>query len=188
LRECGLTLANLVQVQVWLKDIHHVPEMETHFRNYFESDHFPARSGGSTEFIDTDCLFMLQGVACRQEAAMNNIERITTPHSFSQAVEAGGFVFLGHQRGFGNDFESQLDDLFSRLKMTLSRFALTPADLVHVNVRLKNIQDLPQMEKRFTHYFAAGHFPARMTTTTQFVDADCLVMIDGIACRANAPA
>jgi len=32
-------------------------------------------------------------------------------------------------------------------------------------------------------YFEPNQFPARMTTTTEFIDADCLLMIDGIAYR-----
>jgi 2-iminobutanoate/2-iminopropanoate deaminase len=61
---------------------------------------------------------------------MANIERIPTPYSYSQAVAAGDFVFLGLHRG-GDDF------------------------------------------------------PARITSTTDFIDSDCLLMIDGIAYRKN---
>ena len=42
---------------------------------------------------------------------------------------------------------------------------------------------LPEMEKRFNNCFEKGNFPARMTTTTKFVDDDTLLMIDGIAYR-----
>jgi 2-iminobutanoate/2-iminopropanoate deaminase len=116
---------------------------------------------------------------------MAELKRIPTPHSYSSAVAAGDFVFLGHHRGFGKDFTTQFDDMFSHLKKTLAEFKLTLADLVKVNVRLKNIKDLPEMEKRFNNYFAKGNFPARMTTTTEFIDDDCLLMIDGVAYRKN---
>ena len=53
--------------------------------------------------------------------------------------------------------------------------------IAKVNVWLKNIQDLPEMEKIFLKYFEKDHYPARMTATTQFIDADCLVMVDGVA-------
>ena len=58
---------------------------------------------------------------------------------------------------------------------------MTLACLVKVNVWLKDVQDLPEMEKLFHRYFELGTFPARMTATTQFIDADCRVMIDGVA-------
>jgi len=52
---------------------------------------------------------------------------------------------------------------------------------VKVNVYLKNIKDLPEMEQVFCEYFEMDKFPARMTSTTEFIDSDCLMMIDGIA-------
>ncbi len=116
---------------------------------------------------------------------MTELRRITTPYSYSAAVAAGDFVYLGLHRGSGDDFMTQFDDTFRHLKKTLAEFDLTLADLVKVNVRLKNIKDLPEMEKRFNNYFEKGNFPARMTTTTEFIDDDCLLMIDGMAHRKN---
>jgi 2-iminobutanoate/2-iminopropanoate deaminase len=112
---------------------------------------------------------------------MADVTRISTPHSYSSAVSAGDFVSLGLHRGSGHDFAAQFDDTFSYLKKTLAEFGLTLADLVKVNVWLKNIKDLPEMEKGFNKYFEKGNFPARMTATTKFIDNDCLLMIDGVA-------
>ncbi len=75
----------------------------------------------------------------------------------------------------------QLRDTFKHLKSTLDHFGLPLANIVKVNVWLKNIKDLPEMEKIFAEYFVEGAFPARMTSTTEFIDDDCLLMIDGIA-------
>jgi len=180
-----LSLENLVIVYVWLKDMNNVREMEKRFLNYFKKDKYPARTGGATEFIDDDCLFMMEGIACRKEVDMTKVKRITSDFSFSYAVGAGDYVFLGHHRGFGKDFTTQFDGTFEFLKKTLGEFDLTLADLVKVNVHLKDIKDLPEMEKRFNNYFENGKFPARMTTTTKFVDDDCLLMIDGVAYRKS---
>ena len=117
---------------------------------------------------------------------MTQIKRISTPHSYSLAVATGDFVFLSFHRGWGDDFITQFDDTFSHLKKTLAEFDLTLKNLVKVDVRLKNIKDLPEMEKRFNNYFEKGKFPARMTTTTEFIDDDCLLMIDGVAYRKNS--
>jgi 2-iminobutanoate/2-iminopropanoate deaminase len=112
---------------------------------------------------------------------MPNIERISTPWSYSSAVTAGDFVFLGLHRGGGESFAEQCESTLANLQETLAKLGLTMACLVKVNVWLKNVQDLPEMEKLFHRYFGPGQFPARMTATTQFIDADCLVMIDGVA-------
>ncbi len=114
---------------------------------------------------------------------MPTITRIPTPYSYSAAVSAGDFVFLGLHRGSGQSFPEQLDSTFANLAKTLAQCGLTLEDLVKVNVWLKHIADLPEMEKRFNSHFSKGGFPARMTATTEFIDADCLLMIDGIACR-----
>ena len=114
---------------------------------------------------------------------MTELRRVTTPYSYSVAVAAGDFVFLGLHHGFGDDFTVQFDDTFKNLAKTLAKFDLTLTHLVKVNVWLKNIKDLLEMEKRFNNYFEKGNFPARMTSTTEFIDDDCLLMIDGIAYR-----
>jgi 2-iminobutanoate/2-iminopropanoate deaminase len=112
---------------------------------------------------------------------MAEIERITTPYSYSTAVVAGDYVFLGLHRGSGEGFTAQFDDMFRCLKTTLAEFGLALADLVKVNVWLKHISDLPEMENRFRLCFEEDKFPARMTSTTEFIDDDCLLMIDGVA-------
>jgi 2-iminobutanoate/2-iminopropanoate deaminase len=112
---------------------------------------------------------------------MSNITRIPTPYSYSSAVAAGDYVFLGLHRGFGDSFSDQFESTFAYLKETLLKFGLTIENLVKVNVWLKNIKDLPEMEKLFQAHFEKDTFPARMTSTTEFIDADCLLMIDGVA-------
>jgi len=116
---------------------------------------------------------------------MTEVKRIPTPFSYSSAVAAGDFVFLGLHRGFGDDFTAQLNDTFSNLKRTLAEFDLTLANLVKVNVWLKNIEDVRVYEQLFRNYFEKDKYPARMGSTTEFIDDDCLVMIDGIAYRES---
>jgi 2-iminobutanoate/2-iminopropanoate deaminase len=117
---------------------------------------------------------------------MSEVKRVTTPHSYAAAVAAGDFVLLGLHRGSGDDFATQFDNTLEHLAQTLTAFGLTLAHLVKVNVWLKNIEDLPEMEKRFRNHFEPDTYPARMTSTTEFIDADCLLMIDGMAYRKEA--
>ncbi|MGZ9584387.1 RidA family protein [Paenibacillus marinisediminis] len=114
------------------------------------------------------------------------VNRIPTPFSYSSAVEAGDYVFLGLHRGFGESFTQQIHHTFEHLRETLHKCGTSLDQLVKVNVYLKNINDLPEMEKVFYDYFAADQFPARMTSTTQFIDSDCLLMIDGVAYNPSA--
>ncbi len=114
---------------------------------------------------------------------MKELRRTTTPFSYSAAVEAGDFIFLGLHRGFGPDFNAQFESIFGSIRLDLSKYGLDLADIVKVNVWLKHIKDLPEMEKRFCDYFEKDKYPARMTSTTEFIDKDCLIMIDGTAYR-----
>jgi 2-iminobutanoate/2-iminopropanoate deaminase len=116
---------------------------------------------------------------------MNDRKYVPTPHSYSQAVAAGDYVFLGLHRGSGKDFTEQFHNTFKFLKETLAKFDLTLADIVKVTVWLKNIDDVRIYEKLFQQYFEKDKFPARMGATTEFIDKDCLVMIDGTAYRGD---
>jgi 2-iminobutanoate/2-iminopropanoate deaminase len=110
---------------------------------------------------------------------------LPTPHSYSQAVAAGDYVFMGLHRGFGKSFTEQFHSTFIHLKETLANFDLVLADMVKVNVWLKNIDDVRIYEKLFEQYFEKDKFPARMGATTEFIDKDCLLMIDGVAYRGD---
>jgi 2-iminobutanoate/2-iminopropanoate deaminase len=114
---------------------------------------------------------------------MGEIKNLPTPYSYSQAVAAGDYVFLGLHRGFGPDFTTQFHDTFKYLKKTLAEFDLTLADLVSVDVRMKYIEDVRVYEALFRDYFEKDKYPARMGGTTEFIDDDCLFMIGGIAYR-----
>ncbi|MNB82043.1 Enamine/imine deaminase [compost metagenome] len=109
------------------------------------------------------------------------VNRISTPFSYSSAVMAGEYIFLGLHRGFGETFTQQIHDTFEHLRKTLFQCNASLNDIVKVNVYLKDIKDLPEMEKVFCDYFETDKFPARMTSTTEFFDADCFMMIDGVA-------
>ncbi|NTW41949.1 MAG: RidA family protein, partial [Cellulomonadaceae bacterium] len=52
-------------------------------------------------------------------------------------------------------------------------------------VWLRDIADLRAMEQAFVGRFPADGYPARMTATTQFVDDDCRVMVEGTAYRGG---
>jgi 2-iminobutanoate/2-iminopropanoate deaminase len=110
---------------------------------------------------------------------------VSTPYTYASAVAAGDYVFLGLHRGGGESFSAQFEDAFEHLEDTLGELGLGLESLVKVNVWLEDIDDLPEMERRFADYFEEEQYPARMTSTTEFIDDDCMMMIDGIAYRGG---
>ena len=73
---------------------------------------------------------------------MAAVTRTETPFSYSAAVAAGDFVFLGLHRGFGEDFATQLDGALDGVAATLAGHGLHLHDLVKVHVWLRDIEDL----------------------------------------------
>ncbi|GGF75283.1 hypothetical protein GCM10010912_20580 [Paenibacillus albidus] len=109
------------------------------------------------------------------------VTRVTTAFSYSSAVEVGDYVFIGFHRGFGESLTEQIHSAFNHLQDTLQQLGASLEQVVKINVQLKNIGDLPEMEQVFADYFTDGEFPARMISTTEFIDRNCLLMIDGVA-------
>ena len=101
---------------------------------------------------------------------MTEIKRITTPFSYSSAVVAGDYAFIGLHRGFGDHFSDQVESAFENLKETLASLDIPLENIVKISVWLKDINDLPDMEKLFNNYFDEGKFPARMTSIGRIVN------------------
>jgi 2-iminobutanoate/2-iminopropanoate deaminase len=185
LAEFNLTPADIVKAHISLKDIEDFPKFIKCVPGYFKKDNYPIITTGSSQLLDEKMIGLMDGIAYSKEAKMKTIKHLPTPFSYSAAVAAGDYVFLGLHRGFGTNFTEQFHDIFKSLKKTLAEFDLKLDSIVKVNVWLKNISDIQVYEKLFNDYFEKDKFPARMGATTEFIDKDCLLMIDGIAYRGG---
>ena len=57
------TLNDMVQINLYMKDFSEFSIARDIFYEYFDQNHFPARMSLTTEFVDSRCLCMLDGVA-----------------------------------------------------------------------------------------------------------------------------
>jgi 2-iminobutanoate/2-iminopropanoate deaminase len=117
------------------------------------------------------------------------IKRMTTnceDDTCPSCVIAGDYIFLAHHAGGHdkNDIVYQMEATLNNLRSTLNAVGGTLDDMVQINLYLKNIEDFRQARDVFYKYFQNG-FPARMTTTTNFVSPTCLCMIDGVAYKKH---
>ena len=98
-------------------------------------------------------------------------------------VVAGDYIFLAHHAGGFDkqDVGYQMRATFERAKNTLASVGATLDDMVQINLYLKNLEDFGQARAVFYEYFTKGDFPARMTSQTEFLDDNCLCMIEGVA-------
>jgi Putative translation initiation inhibitor, yjgF family len=100
---------------------------------------------------------------------------------------AGDYIFLAHQAGGFDKIEikHQMRAAFEDAKKSLESVGAVLNDMVQINLYLRNLEDFEQAVEVFREYFDKDQFPARMTSTTQFIDPECLCMIDGIAYKPN---
>ncbi len=111
--------------------------------------------------------------------------------TFSTCVIAGNFIYTSHQAGMVNELghkletvEAQTKQCFKNLERVLVTAGATLDDIVKTTVYLRDIGDFDKMREVYRHQFNRG-YPARMTATSDFIDKDCLVMIDVIAYRTK---
>lgn len=100
----------------------------------------------------------------------------------SSCVVAGDFIFLSHHTGDNSEsVEQQMRGCFENMKKTLESVGSSLNDMVQINLYLKSLKDFDKARKVFYEYFEENNFPARMTTSTDFIDEKRLCMIDGTA-------
>jgi len=106
----------------------------------------------------------------------------------SSCVVAGDYIFLAHHGGQNkenkDDIINQVRETFESIKHTLSTVNATLDDIVEIKLYLKDKSDFRKGADVFREYFKNGP-PARMTIFTEFLDDNCLCMIDGIAYKPN---
>lgn len=97
-------------------------------------------------------------------------------------VVAGDFIFLAHHAGGfeSDDVEYQMEASFGSMWATLESVGASFDDVVQINLYLKKVDDFRKARDVFPKFFKKG-FPARMTTTTDFISPACLCMLDAVA-------
>jgi enamine deaminase RidA (YjgF/YER057c/UK114 family) len=102
-------------------------------------------------------------------------------------VEAGDFVFLSYCVGnVEKSVEEQVHGALDHMETRLAEVDLALSDVVKLDILLRDVWNIPIMEKVFKERFG-GAYPARKTISTDFAHAggpDGLhVQLDGIAYR-----
>lgn len=115
-----------------------------------------------------------------------NIKRMPThcgDKTCPSCVIAGDYIYLAHHAGGfeKRDIKYQMRAVFERVKNTLAATGATLSDMVQIHLYLYNLSDFDGAIEVFNEYFDEDCFPARMTSTSEFLDKECLCMIDGVA-------
>lgn len=124
-------------------------------------------------------------------------EVISTPNApgaigpYSQAVKAGGFLYVSGQLPIdpatgsfaGDDVTAQTRQSLSNLKAIVDAAGMSLTDVVKVNVFLKDMGDFAAMNAVYGEFFTE-HFPARAAVEVARLPKDALVEIECVAYRA----
>lgn len=107
---------------------------------------------------------------------------------YSQAVKAGGFVFLSGQIALdpktgeivGSDVRQQAQQVMENLKAILEASGVSLNHVVKTTIFLKDMNDFVAVNEIYGKYFTAAP-PARSTVQAARLPKDVLVEIDVIA-------
>jgi reactive intermediate/imine deaminase len=110
---------------------------------------------------------------------------------YSQAVEAGGFLFSAGQIGLvpgtpdfaGEDVETQVTQVFQNLAAILDEAGLTFRDVVKATVYLADMREFPLVSAIYEKYFTEP-YPARATVAAAGLPKGARVEIDVVAYRS----
>jgi 2-iminobutanoate/2-iminopropanoate deaminase len=106
---------------------------------------------------------------------------------YSQAIRAGGFVFVSGQLGLKPDhaeisgsIEEQTDQIFANLSAILEAAGTGPERLVKTTVFLADLGDFAAMNEVYARHVGASP-PARSTVEVAALPSGAKVEIDAIA-------
>jgi len=110
---------------------------------------------------------------------------------YSQAVEAGGFLFSAGQIGLipgtpdfaGEDVEAQATQVFRNLAAILEEAGLAFGDVVKTTVYLADMGEFPLVNAIYEKYFSTP-YPARSTVAAAGLPMGARVEIDVVAYRS----
>jgi len=113
---------------------------------------------------------------------------------FSQAVKAGGFIFVSGQIGLdpetgkaaGEDIASQTRQSLKNIQAVLKKAGAGLDDVVKTTVFLQNMDDYQAMNRAYAEFFGANR-PARATVAVRKLVLGVLIEIDAIARDPEAP-
>ena len=111
---------------------------------------------------------------------------------YSQAAEAGGFLFSAGQIGLdpangefvGDDVETQAEQVCENIRAILEKAGLSFGDVVKTTVYLADMDEFPLVNAIYAKHFREP-YPARSTVAAAGLPMGARVEIDVIACRST---
>ena len=111
---------------------------------------------------------------------------VATCTVFNDIVEIGHFSGVSDDKGHVlESVKDQTIRTFRNLEAALTKLDLNLDDLLKVTVILKDISGFQAMHQGWLTVFNESNYPTRLTITSDFVNANCLVQIAAVAARSK---
>jgi len=111
--------------------------------------------------------------------------------TYSQAVEAGDFIFCSGQIGINpktgvlvEGIEEQTTQVLENLKNVIEAAGANLKNVVKTTIYLKNLVDFEKVNKIYQDFFGE-HRPARSTIEVSSLPKGALIEIEAIVCKKD---
>ncbi|MGM0405597.1 MAG: RidA family protein [Thermoplasmatota archaeon] len=113
-------------------------------------------------------------------------------YELSTFVTHDDVVYIGHIGGVNDEdgnvlstTKEQMEQTLKNLEEFLGDIDLDLNNVVKLTVILKDIDDFRDLHEVWKKYFSEGEYPVRTVITSDFVNDNILVQVEGIACRED---
>jgi 2-iminobutanoate/2-iminopropanoate deaminase len=163
LKAAGMDFSNVVSANVYLVDIANFEKMNEIYRSYFKADP-PARTTVSVAALPGGIPVEITLLASRATKKIVQPEGIRPNPNFSQAMQAGGFLYPAGKVGSGDGIAAQVKSAMDGLGTILKTAGRDFSDVVEAKVYLTDIDDYAKMNEIYRSYFKMDP-PARSCVT-----------------------
>ncbi|MBI2947468.1 MAG: hypothetical protein HYY23_07470, partial [Verrucomicrobia bacterium] len=154
LKAAGLDFSDVVTANVFLSDMANFDKMNGVYRGYFKSDP-PSRTTVGVAALPGGTPVEITFVAHRAAKKVITPEGVKPSANFSQAVEAGGFLYPAGKVGSGEDIGAQTKSAMEGLGAVLKAGGRDFSDVVEAKVYLTDISDYSKMNEVYRSFFKA---------------------------------
>ena len=110
-------------------------------------------------------------------------------YELSTFVTHDDVVYIGHIGGVTDEegnllstTKEQIEQTLKNLDGFLNEIDLSLKNVVKLTVILKDIDHFKEMHKVWKEYFDEGEYPVRSVNTSEFVNDNIMVQVEGVSC------
>ncbi len=189
----GLSLSEVVMLEVTLSDIRLYPEFDETFRRFFDAP-YPACSIQAASLEHSDMLLQIESSAVKGGGrpiygrGQPNCLAAASPGMLAgDCLYVSGQVGISHDGSFAAGVQAQTEAAWARIHAILDEAGMQPDDVIHTTNKLIDWRHYAGFNAGFAAYVSPP-YPPRATVLAGLVDPRALVQIEALAHRKGRDA